>query len=310
MILRGAHTIRSKPWLAALAGVMLSACSAPPFLPPTPTALPLPVPPSAESVALAAYYADLQHTMRLRGLLREDDMASAAINGRILAENFEAIALHDEYQPGPNGFVRQQSPSSLRRWNIPVRMSVAFGETVALDKRSEDSAFVAQYAAQLAEVTGHPITMTDIRPNYLILILGEDDREKAAQSIQSFVPGIDDNTIRNFVDLPRSILCMVYAFPQSQNDPSYSRAIAVIRAEHPDLMRRSCIHEELAQGLGLANDSPRARPSIFNDDEEFGFLTRHDKLLLKLLYDPRLSVGMTADQARPHIRQIAEELAG
>jgi hypothetical protein len=43
----------------------------------------------------------------------------------------------------------------------------------------------------------------------------------------------------------------------------------VIRAEHPDLLRLSCLHEEIAQGLGLPNDSPRARPSIFNDDEEF-----------------------------------------
>ena len=48
-------------------------------------------------------------------------------------------------------------------------------------------------------------------------------------------------------------------------------AVAIVRGEHPDLMRLSCIHEELAQGLGLANDSPYARPSVFNDDEEFGF---------------------------------------
>ena len=44
--------------------------------------------------------------------------------------------------------------------------------------------------------------------------------------------------------------------------------------------------------MGLANDSPDARPSVFNDDEEFAFLTRHDELLLKMLYDPRLRPGM------------------
>jgi hypothetical protein len=62
--------------------------------------------------------------------------------------------------------------------------------------------------------------------------------------------------------------------------------------------------------MGLANDSPRARPSIFNDDEEFGFLTRQDEMLLKLLYDPRLHVGMSARDARPIVQQIAYELAG
>ena len=83
-----------------------------------------------------------------------------------------------------------------------------------------------------------------------------------------------------------------------------------VRAEHPDLLRKSCYHEEIAQGLGLANDSPNARPSIFNDDEEFALLTTHDEALLSMLYDPRLSVGMNLDEARPVIYQLAREKAG
>ena len=73
-------------------------------------------------------------------------------------------------------------------------------------------------------------------------------------------------------------------------------------------MRTSCIHEEIAQGLGLPNDSPTARPSIFNDDEEFALLTAHDELLLRVLYDPRLEIGMTPDEARPIVDAIATEL--
>ena len=86
------------------------------------------------------------------------------------------------------------------------------------------------------------------------------------------------------------------------------QAVALIRAEHPPLLRSACIHEELAQGMGLANDSPQARPSIFNDDEEFGLLTRHDELLLEMLYDPRLRTGMTLEEAEPVVRTIAREL--
>jgi hypothetical protein len=88
----------------------------------------------------------------------------------------------------------------------------------------------------------------------------------------------------------------------------YTQAVAVVRAEHPDLLRLSCIHEELAQGLGLANDSPSARPSIFNDDEEFALLTPQDELMLRILYDRRLKPGMTADEARPIVERIAAEL--
>ncbi len=86
-------------------------------------------------------------------------------------------------------------------------------------------------------------------------------------------------------DMPRSTYCLVYALSAGQGS-TYTTAFAVIRAEHPDLMRLSCIHEEITQGLGLANDSPLARPSIFNDDEEFALLTPMDELMLKMLYSP------------------------
>ena len=68
------------------------------------------------------------------------------------------------------------------------------------------------------------------------------------------------------------------------------------------------MHEELAQGLGLANDYPLARPSIFNDNDEFGLLTTHDELLLKMLYDKRLRPGMTPVEAAPIVSRIATEL--
>ena len=75
-------------------------------------------------------------------------------------------------------------------------------------------------------------------------------------------------------------------------------------------MRLSCIHEEIAQGLGLANDSPTARPSIFNDDEEFALLTTQDELMLKILYNPALRPGMTESEARPIVESLAARLLG
>jgi hypothetical protein len=113
--------------------------------------------------------------------------------------------------------------------------------------------------------------------------------------------------LRAVLNMPRSTYCLVVGFSSGAGSV-YSQAVAVIRAEHPDLMRLACIHEEIAQGLGLVNDSPQARPSIFNDNEEFGLLTRHDELLLRLLYDSRLTPGMTVAVAEPLVRTIAAEL--
>ena len=66
----------------------------------------------------------------------------------------------------------------------------------------------------------------------------------------------------------------------------------------------------MTQGLGLGNDSPQARPSIFNDDDEFALLTTHDEMLLKLLYDPKVTPGMDVDEVRPIVAARAAELMG
>ena len=124
------------------------------------------------------------------------------------------------------------------------------------------------------------------------------------------MPQIDTASLNVLRTLPRAIHCLVIAFSDTPGGYSYGKAVALIRAEHPKLLMQSCIHEEVAQGLGLANDSPRARPSIFNDDDEFALLTRHDELLLEMLYDPRLRPGMTAAEAMPIVRVMAAELTG
>ena len=85
-------------------------------------------------------------------------------------------------------------------------------------------------------------------------------------------------------------------------------AVVMIRAELPDALIESCIEEEMAQTLGLFNDDPKVRPTIFNDDEEFGLLTEHDRLLLSILYDQRLKPGMSRETAMPLVRQISSEL--
>ncbi len=74
------------------------------------------------------------------------------------------------------------------------------------------------------------------------------------------------------------------------------------------LNREACYHEEIIQALGLHNDHPLVRPSIFNDDDEFALLTEHDERLLQMLFDPRLAPGMPAEEAMPIARQIAGEI--
>ena len=263
---------------------------------------------SDASRALSMHFQRLQNDLMARGLLRTDGGGpDTTFTDTVLARNFVRIALFDEFVNTPTGLRAQPTVSRLRRWEQPVRFNVEFGETVPRDQRVTDRNTVGQFVSRLARVTGAPITMSESNPNFHVLVLNEDDRAGFESRLRSMVPGIDDTSVRAFMDVPRDTLCLVLAFSQGDS-PQYSQAIALIRGEHPDLMRLACIHEELAQGLGLANDSPQARPSIFNDDEEFALLTTHDELLLKMLYDERLRTGMTAAEAAPIARVIAREL--
>jgi hypothetical protein len=265
---------------------------------------------SPESRALRRHYQRVQDDLLAQGLLRTDGGGPGArFTDTMLARNFVRIALFNEYLDTGGRLRAQDNVSRLRRWETPVRMAVKFGATIPPAQRRADRAAVGDYVARLARVSGLEMSITVQNPNFHVLFLNEDDRAGLPARLRRLFPGITETTLRAVTDLPRATFCLVLA-SSARGGPGYDRAVALIRGEHPDLMRLACIHEEIAQGLGLANDSPQARPSIFNDDEEFGLLTHHDELLLRILYDDRLRAGMTAAEAAPIARDIAREIMG
>lgn len=247
----------------------------------------------------------------VRGLMRTDaGTIDAPFNARILANNFIQIALFDEHPSDKIGTRVRPVSARLRKWTGPVRVGLRFGASVPEAARVRQEAQTRAYVARLAQVTGHPIGFSRSgSDNFTIFVVDEDERRALGPALSQAAPGIGTRTIAAITEMPRSISCLVVAFSGAGSDV-YRRAVAVIRSEHPPASWRSCLHEEVAQGLGLPNDSPRARPSIFNDDEEFALLTGHDELLLSMLYDTRLRPGMGIAEAEPIIRQLAAERIG
>ena len=273
---------------------------------------PAPAPPtiSAESAELIAYYETVEQRQRTLGLLRTDGGGiDTPINSARLERTFKQIAFAREFTDVGSVLVRQQSDSMLHRWEEPVRISTVFGAQVQDMQRADDRASVQRFATRLARVTGHPISYVERGANFNVLILTEEERRVSGPTLRRFIPGIRQQEIDVIQNLNRASYCVVVASDPA-DDGRLTRAVAIIRAELPPLLRLSCVHEEIAQGLGLANDSEEARPSIFNDDDEFGRLTTLDEMMLRMLYDPRLKPGMEAQTAAPVVQILAGEAFG
>ncbi|MCV6825234.1 MULTISPECIES: DUF2927 domain-containing protein [Halocynthiibacter] len=258
------------------------------------------------------HFASLQEDYLVRGLLRTDGGGvDVPFDANDLTQNFMKIAFFAEFSPLNDRLIAQEMATPLRRWERPVVISVEFGESVSPESRRKDTSEVERFARRLASATKHPISTGSARnANLHVLILNEDERREIAPLLQEYVPGIAQREVNALINITKNDLCITQSHSESGNPNVIGSAVVIIREEHPDLLRQSCIHEEIAQSLGLSNDSDAARPSIFNDDEEFALLTTHDEQLLRILYDSRLSAGMDASTARPIVNEIATELMG
>jgi hypothetical protein len=71
---------------------------------------------------------------------------------------------------------------------------------------------------------------------------------------------------------------------------------------------RDCLHEEITQALGPADDLYRLPDSIWNDDNFHGMATRFDMTILRALYQPDLRSGMTRTEAAAALPRVLDRV--
>ena len=311
--------LKAHAYLGGLTIIALAACS--PGAPSIATAPPsrpaeLALPPTYErtdvSFALENYYNGVERNLIVRGLLRDDGGGpDVSFGADDLKRAFNEIVFQQEFIRRGERLIRTEQESRLNRFSAPVRLNLVFGETVDDTRRDADRAEVGRLLRRLGRVSGHPIRQVDDSDsaNFTVFVVHEEERVNLEDRLRGAMPELTDQDITAILDMPRTRYCLVVTSDPA-DDGQLERAIAIVRAEHSERLRVSCLHEEIAQGLGLQNDSPDARPSIFTDEEEFGRLTSMDELLLAMLYDPRLQPGMSAAEAEPILDQIITDLIG
>ncbi|MEC9435175.1 MAG: DUF2927 domain-containing protein [Pseudomonadota bacterium] len=249
-----------------------------------------------------ARYARTLANYQAAGLMRtEIDPPDAPFGDEDLIRDFEAIAFHMEFESATS-LVSRPTEVELVKWRGPIRWKVT-GDGV----KDADLDAYRELTGRISRITGLEFREVNAEPDIFILIASARVRDQfVAQMLRNGGEGrigLIQEWARNDV-----FPCVGQVGRSKINGRWKNQATIAIKDELRGVLRLSCIHEELTQTLGLLNDDPRARPSIFNDDQEFALLTRHDEYLLRILYDPRLKAGMSAEKGMPIVRRIVAEI--
>ena len=258
---------------------------------------------------LIKYYSRLEERKISLGLLRQDGGGTdTPFDVDDIIEAFEQVAFYNEYDISGDKLLPNSEAVMLAKWKSNINISVRFGNSVNKKQKDNDLLEINELIGILSQVTNHNIKISQQNINMYVVIANQKEIKDLISEIGLLQPEFDPQRIPIITQLPRDIHCMAMTSMNVQANSGISSSLVIIRNELPHIMRKACIHEEIAQSLGLTNDSHLARPSVFNDDDEFATLTKFDEILLKILYDKRLHSGISKDKATQIVKNAADEL--
>lgn len=85
------------------------------------------------------------------------------------------------------------------------------------------------------------------------------------------------------------------------------RSDAVIVSDNGERLFKHCMIEEILQGLGPLNDHPSLTQSMFNDRSKHTKFTRFDRLIVNMLYDPRIKSGSSLIKIQPLLSEVLSD---
>ncbi|WP_293631793.1 DUF2927 domain-containing protein [Shewanella sp. CG12_big_fil_rev_8_21_14_0_65_47_15] len=215
----------------------------------------------------------------IQSLKAENDWKNAAY----IIQAFGEVALNNEYDNAKHG---------VRKWRMPIR--------VFIEHQVGDSALhtqlVQMHLTHLAEITGHDIQRTNT-PSEANIHLVFTRQSQWTSEVERLMGQSATKNLHGSVCIGKFAL-------NAQHE--IARAWIIIPVDQAKMHGKlvACVVEEITQVLGLPNDSEKVFPSIFNDKTPQDLLTGLDYILLKLLYSPSISVGMTADEAKQPLQTL------
>ena len=207
-----------------------------------------------------------------------------------IQDSFVKIALEREYKETNN--------PKLVRWNKPIR--------IFFESESGDALFqkelLSVHAKHLAHITGLSIKFTS-NPKEANLFAIFTSYENIETKVQQYIG--DPEKIRAALN---EAICLGNFRRNSRYEITKGSIIIPVDYAREKSRFLDCIVEEITQLLGLPNDSNDVFPSIFNDVSIDIYPSPLDYILLKALYSPHLSPGMSVAQTKKAFPQVLTTL--
>ncbi len=208
-----------------------------------------------------------------------------------LLKQFDDVVFGTEHGPS-KGF--------LFRWQNPPLIAFFVDPSFHLPPPVKA---VRHHLSEITQLTGLDFK-TASAPNQATLKLGLYPRSTFA--ILQSTDEAKESIYRSFIT---TSACLGVAVGDPNHKGTIKGGAIMIGTDIAPALRQHCILEELVQMMGLPNDACHYRPSLFCEDDHVMDLTHDDRILLKTLYDPRLTPGMTRAEVLPLAAKIIAEFS-
>ncbi len=187
------------------------------------------------------------------------------------------------------------APRGIRRFNHPIHAEVISGGSV--DRSAAMTRIIEEYARKVPALQ---LGVVDSPPADIeVRLIDEKDFRSAlkaafgAKVAQEFINRTDPQ-------------CMTSVKSSTEGD--ILRSVSFIIVDKGNDVFLDCAYHELLHAFGLSNHDQHNRWTTLNQRRMVGYLTVYDRSLLTLLYDPRVTPGMTQEQARVEVPKVIADL--
>ena len=208
---------------------------------------------------------------------------------RELERGFFALAFGSDLRIGAR-------PRGIRRFDRPIRVAVIAGGSV--DRSAAMARVVDDYARQ---VPGLQVSLaTGSQPADIEVRLID---ERNFRSVLQAAFGVQVTAAFIARTDPQ---CMTSV--KSDADGAIVRSVSFIIVDKSEAVFLDCAYHELLHAFGLSNHDQRNPWTTLNQKRMVGYLSVYDRALLTILYDPRVTPGLTAARARALLPDIIRDL--